>query len=168
MSETFDLQNFYNLWPRVKDAFAWDGSWRDIYVVGTNEKDWNRLLDELRKPHYRPRFIRGDEKQNEIPANFKSIRESSTITLIIAIDGVNFDTHFFKEENIEFNIDSRQINASSFPALCNFLVMLSKVTGKECLLTDENWINFTDVKPILKVNATKDLVILVDLARRAD
>jgi hypothetical protein len=59
----------------VKNAFAWDGSLRDIYVLDTNVQSWNHLLNEFRKPHYRPKCVKwSDEEGNEIP-DFESTKE---------------------------------------------------------------------------------------------
>jgi len=36
-------------WEGQRELFEWDGSWRDLYVLDTQLRDWQRLLDHLRQ-----------------------------------------------------------------------------------------------------------------------
>src|SRR5258708_6219038 len=47
----------HNMLKRTKDALYVDGSLRDIYILGTNKQDWQKLLSFLRTSSYPSEFI---------------------------------------------------------------------------------------------------------------
>ena len=163
MSKSIDIKNLPQLWASIKDAFEWDGSWRDIYILNTSSRDWDAVLAELKNESYNAKFFLGGEQQEHILSSYDSLKKSPNKPigmLSVDIEGVQYNAHFFTDEELEFDIDPRQVTETNFPQVCDFLVMLSRITGKECLLTDENWINFQHVPPILKINAAKNVATL--------
>jgi hypothetical protein len=48
-------------WDVVREEFAFDGSWRDIYVPGTDMAGWQRMLDGLRAARYDLTYVRDQE-----------------------------------------------------------------------------------------------------------
>jgi hypothetical protein len=46
--------------------------------------------------------------------------------------------HFFSEDEIEFDLDPRDMNAELLPLLLDFLTVLGKATNKLVVLTMEN------------------------------
>jgi hypothetical protein len=55
-------------WNAVREEFAFDGSWRDIYLLGTDMADWQRMLDGLRSTGYDLAYFR-DLQPSDLPAN---------------------------------------------------------------------------------------------------
>jgi hypothetical protein len=36
-------------WEAHRGLFEWEGSWRDLYILDTQLRDWQRLLDYFRE-----------------------------------------------------------------------------------------------------------------------
>jgi hypothetical protein len=67
----------------------------------------------------------------------------------IDASGILINCHFFSKEEIEFDIDPKDVTEQSdLDALCEFMRMVGKVVGKPTILTPEN---FQD-KPIILFN----------------
>ena len=59
-------------------------------------------------------------------------------TLYVPLGHTTLNCHFFTEEEIEFDLDPREMNASLLDPLLEFLEMLGSTTGKRIILTVEN------------------------------
>jgi len=55
-------------WKTVRHEFAFDGAWRDIFVLGTDIDGWQRMLDGLRSSHQDISYFRNSEPM-ELPEN---------------------------------------------------------------------------------------------------
>jgi hypothetical protein len=129
-------------WNAVRDEFAFDGSWRDIYVLGTDMASWQRMLDGLRAAGYDLAYFRADQP-SDLPAAaaqaFPSPAEPDR-RLSIRFAGVLANCHFFTPEEIEFDIDPREVQGQEqLDALFGFMRCLAEAVGKEAILTAENW-----------------------------
>src|SRR5262245_48900593 len=96
-------------WDAVRDEFAFDGSWRDIYVAGTNLADWQRVLDRLLKDGYDLAYFR-DHQPAKLPpaaADAFPLPDECDRLLSVRFAGVLANCHFFTPEEIEFDIDPR-------------------------------------------------------------
>ena len=129
-----------SLWRRLKHEFTWDGSLRDLYVERTDLEHWQALLEFLRERQYSVSYQRGG--QNEpVPvaaADVFADREKTHV-LSITVDGILLNSHFFSPEEIELDIDPREIHDNSrFATLCHFMCELSKCLRRDILLTHEN------------------------------
>ena len=128
-------------WETVRVEFVFDGSWRDIYVLGTNIATWERMLDGIRAKGYNLKYSR-DDRPAELPvhvAQVFAIRSESSPLLSVEFEGVLANCHFFAPGEIEFDIDPREVRGQErLDALIGFMHCLAEAVGKEALLTAEN------------------------------
>ncbi len=131
-------------WNVAKVAFEWDGSWRDIYLLATDEKDWQRLLAWLARSAYRLEFTTNGQPR-PLPQDTAEIfvaRSETMLLLRVDPEHLGLNCHFFGVEQIEFDLDPRDItDADRFGSLLEFMRGLSEVLGKEIRLTPENMEN---------------------------
>ncbi len=138
-------------WNLVSKSFVDDGSLRDIYVQNTSINDWDALLSGLK--NYQPQLkIEWDNQFGQWPDNASVIFDESNefvTTMKIDASGILINCHFFSKEEIEFDIDPKDVTEQSdLDALCEFMRMVGKVVEKPAILTPEN---FQD-KPIILFN----------------
>jgi hypothetical protein len=128
-------------WETVKQEFAFDGSWLDIYVFDADFQAWQRVLDELRHARYELVYHRAGAvtelptaAADAFPADGQADR-----MLSVRFAGVQANCHFFTHDEIEFDIDPREVQGQSqLDALLAFMRCLSDATGKDAVLTPEN------------------------------
>jgi len=128
-------------WQSVAHTFAWDGSWRDIYILDTSATDWDVVIKDLSETAGDFRlFAGGDIWVAALPsfADMLAMREQRGVTSRFSIAGIGIKCHFFAEDMIEFDLDPREVSELNWPTLCNFLFHLSQLTNKLCRLTEEN------------------------------
>ncbi len=128
-------------WDSVAEEFAFDGSWRDIYVSDTDLQAWQRVLDRLRQEAYKLVYHRAGNP-TELPAAaadaFPAKGEADRM-LSVYFAGVQANCHFFTRGEIEFYIDPREVQGQrQLDALLAFMRLLSDATGKDAVLTPEN------------------------------
>ncbi|MES2934214.1 MAG: hypothetical protein V4805_12095 [Pseudomonadota bacterium] len=129
-----------NFLPSIADVphlWSQDGSLRDVYFVNTTLAHWERFLAFVRNSTNQYSFD-GEEADlppiEEIFAN----REGRHI-LTVATSGVAIACHFFIPEEIELDIDPREIHGEDqHEAVLEFLASLSLAIGRPALLTPEN------------------------------
>jgi hypothetical protein len=127
-------------WSVQRQAFAWDGSWRDLYVLGAGELNWQRVLDLIREGPYRA------ELQSDLPAPLRwEAREllaagaSATRPLLhFWVGELLLACHFFDCDDIEFDLDAREVSEAQLAGLLDFMVRLGDVTASPVVLTEEN------------------------------
>jgi len=128
-------------WTSVSPEFEFDGSWRDIYVFGTSSADWTRLLRGLSQSSYALLYTRGGA-QMEVPLEAGAafpLAGGCDRLLRINVAGVQVNTHFFEESEIEFDIDPREVTGQRrFDELIGFMCWLAELLGKDVVLTPEN------------------------------
>src|SRR5215471_7307170 len=115
-------------WKAVQSKFLFDGSWRDIYVLGTDVAGWQRMLDGLRSADYDPRYFR-DNNPTELPARaedaFPNEREYCPL-LSVQFCGILANCHFFSFEEIEFDVDPWEVSGQAqLDALLEFMRCLA-------------------------------------------
>ncbi|MFF3024832.1 hypothetical protein ACFVRR_19620 [Gottfriedia sp. NPDC057948] len=125
-------------------VFFVDGSLRDIYVLDVNLDDWQKLIDWLRLSDWAIQFyIDGQENTNKI-TNVSKIfdeKKKKSVLMSININGVLINCHFFVEDEIEFDINPKEIiGLSEVSSVFEFMSKLSNVLGKEIILTEENFL----------------------------
>lgn len=128
-------------WESVKRAFEWDGSWRDVYVLNTSENDWNAVLEGLHCNYALSLFIDGELWTKALPtfSAILAMREHSGFTAKIDVSNITIKCHFFTEDQIEFDIDPREVQPENWPQFYDFLFYISRITKKFCRLTEENF-----------------------------
>jgi hypothetical protein len=128
-------------WETVCDEFAFDGSWRDIYAFGTTIADWQRMFDAIRSADYRLTYFRSD-KPIEMPTNARDafpLPDECDRRLSVWCGDVLANCHFFTVEEIEFDIDPREVKGQKeLNALFGFMRFLAQAAEKEVVLTAEN------------------------------
>lgn len=128
-------------WETVREEFAFDGSWRDIYVSGTTIADWQRMLTAIRSAGYRLTYFRADQP-TEMPTNAGDafpLPDECDRRLSVWFADVHANCHFFTVEEIEFDIDPRAVKGQEeLNALFGFMRCLAQATDKEVVLTAEN------------------------------
>jgi hypothetical protein len=128
-------------WEQCRSDFAWDGSWRDLYVRGASVKKWSSFLGALPSWPYRTEYRIGGEKAPLPPDAGQVFRakEKAASDLSIAVDAVVLNCHFFVEDELEFDLDPRQVDgAATFEALLGFMRRLGVLLEASVVLTPEN------------------------------
>jgi len=98
-------------WNQYREEFAWDGSRRDIYGLNTDFALWQRFLDFIRFSGYPYRFSLGGDPAS-LPEDVKGIFEAwkdRGPLLCIDVGGVTLSCHFFTQQEIEFDLDPREV-----------------------------------------------------------
>ena len=128
-------------WETVAEEFVFDGSWRDIYMLDTDIDAWQRVLDQLRRTEYDLVYRRGGdvcELPRSAPDAFP-VEGMADRYLSVKFADVLANCHFFTREEIEFDIDPREVNGQrQLDALLTFMRLLCDATDREVTLTPEN------------------------------
>jgi hypothetical protein len=124
-----------------KEALEWDGSLRDLYILNTTVDDWQSLIDFLLQSEY-PNTYTVNGEIAEFPSRVERVfetRNKATTLLSVRVDKVMLNCHFFCEEEIEFDLDPREItDKAHLRRLFEFMKRVGQVVGKDVLLTLEN------------------------------
>ncbi|XRG80772.1 hypothetical protein V5E38_10910 [Rossellomorea sp. GAMAL-10_SWC] len=126
----------------LDNVFFGDGSLRDIYILDANINDWQKLIDWLCLSDWAIEFyIDGQKNTNKIINVSKIFEEKKNKSVLMSIDinSVLVNCHFFVEDEIEFDINPKEIiglNEASY--VFEFMIKLSNIIGKEIILTEEN------------------------------
>jgi hypothetical protein len=127
-------------WARIGDFFAWDGSWLDLYVLGASLAEWNRIFTALRACEWKVEF-QNDGAERPLPESAAACfaREEHSAMLSIAVGGVSLNCHFFTPDEIEFDVDPREVDGqASLDSLAAFMDFVANATERTVLLTYEN------------------------------
>jgi hypothetical protein len=128
-------------WNQYQKEFEWDGSYCDLYILDTDLSHWQKVVDFLRVSEYRITF-KVDNQLAALPEDVAEIfhkRNETGVLLTIEVDGLFINCHFFTEDEIEFDLDPREI--SSEEKLSHLFLFMKKTGGhlqKEVRLTPEN------------------------------
>jgi hypothetical protein len=130
-------------WETWQRAVELDGSslW-DVYVLGTDRSDWQGLLDWLHESRIPLSFERGGVSEAaplDVGDAFAQQEYQDTCTMFIDPAGMRVNTHFFIEEEIELDIDPRDVRGGhDLARLQAFLTRIAGLLGKTVLITPEN------------------------------
>ena len=128
-------------WKNVQHLFEWDGSWRDLYVFDTDIQVWQQLLSALCVNCYTLHYSE-DGIPAPVPQQVElafARREQVSVLLAIVVGSLNINCHFFVPEQIEFDIDPREVNGEeAFAALLGFMWFVGQSLGRRVTLTPEN------------------------------
>ena len=104
-------------WKKLKDKiYFWDGSWRDIYIPNTTEKDWNKWINFVNE-NYQVDWYNGKAEADQNKIDFNVILEywngnhDLCSTAKIFIDKIQINAHFFDDQEIENDIDPREFKS---------------------------------------------------------
>jgi len=127
-------------WNQCQKEFEWDGSFRDIYVFGTNLKEWQKLLDFIRTGRYTFEY-KLDDNTVDLPKLAATIFESEDFRglLSVKVGNLLLNCHFFTTNEIEFDLDPREVEGEKeLSELFDFLRRLCWISNKQTVLTPEN------------------------------
>ncbi len=149
-------------WNDVKWIFEPDGTLIDIYVQEVSINDWEKLIDYLNENFQLNYGISDDqESQEQIDKEYaiKYLQDESgekeSKSVSIDLGGITANCHFFLPDQIEFDLDPKEIKSSKdFEKVESFMKSISKTLKNQVTLTGENNIEF----PLIKVDLTKDIV----------
>jgi hypothetical protein len=126
-------------WEECKSDFAWDGSLCDVYITPATLSDWELVYSMLRAWPRALFTVDGDTKP--APATVRevlSLRDTASLMLQVTVGRVTVNTHFFCEDEIEFDIDPRELaSQTDFDALLSFMRQLGDTVRRHVLLTPE-------------------------------
>jgi hypothetical protein len=127
---------------KYDNVWYWDGSLRDIYILGVTASHWQQVVDWLHTNPYPIEFYIDNERA-PLPRDVSSIFERANEVrafLEIDVESVFIHCHFFWHKEIEFDIDPRQVDSEQKErGITDFMVALGKLLNKEVILTLENW-----------------------------
>lgn len=132
-------------WSDVNWIFEPEGSLRDIYIKNVRAEDWIVLIDHLNQNYVVKFGSYGENKIiNKIDKEYilqyfsDQTAEMETKSASIFIDKIMINLHFFSDEEIEFDIDPKEINSNSdLEAIIQFMNNMSQILKKEVILTGE-------------------------------
>ena len=127
-------------WERCKEDFRWDGSLRDIYVTPATLDDWRTVYPFLRDCPGAEYAVDGVVQDPPVKVEHAfAIRSSASPILRIRVGGILVVCHFFSDDQIECDIDPREITSQpDLDALLGFMRRLGDTVRKPVLLTPEN------------------------------
>lgn len=129
-------------WEICKQDFDWDldGSWRDIYVLSTTLDDWRSLYYLLRQNYPLEYFI--DSSPKALPNTIEEImatHKEAAPFIRFRVESILVCCHFFFPDEIEFDIDPREITSQeSLNRLLGFMRQVGNTISKRVILTPEN------------------------------
>jgi hypothetical protein len=119
------------------DLWECDGSLRDVYIQETEMSDWDALFELVARYPCTYSFD-GTRKEPPHPSRVFQDRSGGHL-LTIQVGSASINCHFFISEEIELDIDPRQIaDESTHELVMNFLAELSTRIGKDLAITPEN------------------------------
>jgi len=149
-------------WTNCSDIFHRDGSLRDLYVLNTTAKDWQVLLSYLVGSEYKLKYTR-DGNEELIPNDVESLLMDKAYAhnLEIDINRIKVNCHFFSEEEIELDVDPKEVTSqSNLNAIVEFMSNVGAALQKDVTLTEENsqdyvWLKyFADIAQIKRIEST--------------
>jgi hypothetical protein len=128
------------IWEDYKIEFEPDGSLRDIYIKDVELSDWQAFIDFLRRTDANLEyFVEGEPA--ELPQSIAEvvISQDHPYLLTIGLDGLTVNCHFFIPEEIELNIDPREIDSEAkAKVVFRLMSTVGRALNKQVILTPEN------------------------------
>lgn len=126
-------------WQDVRQLFRWDGSWRDIYISNADAGLCQRVIDAVCSRYIT--LYNEDGEQKPFPQSITTVvarREEVTPCLFIYVEGIRINFHFFMPDEIEFDIDPREVDSEEkFVALTEFMRYIGQESERDVVLTPE-------------------------------
>jgi hypothetical protein len=144
----------------LDQIFENDGSYRDLYVHKIELKDWEKII-QLIKTNFKYKFLKDGDDINFETYDAASIfreRKDCGFTLSVDFKGIIINSHFFDEEEIEFDIYSREIDSiKKRNAVFEFMRFIAISINRSVSITPEN----SPESPYLEVSPEGEITILV-------
>ena len=143
-------------WDNIKWIFKPDGALRDIYIHEVSLKDWEKVIDLINEKHHVAYGTTGECREyQKIDKNHVieyltgkvNREEEESKSASITLGEIIVNCHFFLEDQIEFDITPAEVNSiEDYELIESFMSDLSRLTGNQIILTDENCPTFALVK----------------------
>ena len=127
-------------WDTCKEDFRWDGSLRDIYITPATLGEWRALYPLLRDFPKVEYSVDGliQAPPTSVEQVF-AVRPSAHPMLRVKVGRKLIVFHFFSDEEIECDVDPREISSQSdLDALLGFVQQMGDMTHKRVVITPEN------------------------------
>jgi hypothetical protein len=127
-------------WADVAALFKFDGSWLDIYGPDNDAATWAQFLRALPGWRWRYRYTQTGDP-SELPAGLVQFAEhfARGPLLQIQVGRVALNCHFFAEDQIELDLDPREVEGEAdLRELLAFITCLSATLAGPVVLTPEN------------------------------
>lgn len=128
------------LWDTCRRDFEPDGALRDIYVQDTTVEHWCSLYNVLRATYRIEYSI--DSTPQPLPASADEAleaRSTSSPMVCFRIGSAMVNCHFFTTNEIEMDIDPREIaSQTALDELLGFLRLVGDTLGRPVILSYEN------------------------------
>ncbi|WP_158825545.1 hypothetical protein [Mucilaginibacter lacusdianchii] len=133
-------------WSKLKKQLYFeDGSFRDIYILNTNESDWKKWVQYVNE-NYTVEFFdsRKDCSQTEIQFNviqelWRAAPPDFSCNAVVTVGKTTVCTYFFSENEIENDIlPSEFTSLDDHLALVKYMQDISTILGKSMVLSIEN------------------------------
>ncbi len=146
------------VWNDVAHYFEVDGSLLDAYVVGVSMADWQHVIDVVRAQSWSLDYT-VDSSSLPLPEQVSDIfatrGQASTTLHIRPTPDILVNTHFFSDDEIEFDFDRRELQGQDqLDVLCSFLRTIGSRLNKPIVITPEN----TPHQPLLTYTPAGDRV----------
>lgn len=148
-------------WNDIKWIFEPDGSLIDIYVQDVSIDDWEKLIDLLNSRYSLRVTIPGSEtvlnqidKEHAVQYLTDKSGETKSISVMIDLNKVSLNCHFFLPDQIEMDIDPNEVNSiRDFQTIEKFMEEVSRVLNNQVTLAGEN----TPIFPLAKIDYHKGI-----------
>lgn len=137
-------------WNDIKWIFEPDGSLRDIYVQEVSLIDWIQLIDFL-NDSYTLNYDSSNRIDKVDVVNYLKDEsgEMESKSVYINLEGITIACHFFLIDQIEFDIDPKEIKSlNDYKKVEAFMNSVSKILSNQVTLTGENSPKF----PLIKID----------------
>lgn len=125
-------------------VFYIDGSLRDIYIKDVSIGDWQTLLDYLQTNNFDVEFYSEGEIVKNLFYDAEKIFNlrysgEGVPWMTVRLDKVKVNCYFFDDNEIEFDIDPKEItDLYSVNLISEFMIKLANILNKEVILTPES------------------------------
>ncbi|MCB9305262.1 MAG: hypothetical protein H6565_01565 [Lewinellaceae bacterium] len=142
-------------WQDIKWIFEPDGALRDIYVQEVSLNDWKKIIDLINKG-YKVNYSGTNQINKSYVVEYLTDEtgEIESKSASIFLGEIRLNCHFFLEDQIEFDVDPKEVNSlEDFELIENFMVDVSKSIDNQITLTDENNPKF----PLVKIDSNRGI-----------
>ena len=142
-------------WKDIKWIFEPDGSLIDLYVQEVSLDDWTNVI-HLINQKYKVKY--GDTNQIDTKYTIDYLTdetgEMESKSASINLDKIQVNCHFFLGDQIEFDLDPKEINSiEDFELVEKFMLEISKSVDNQITLTYENDTKF----PLIKIDSNREV-----------
>jgi hypothetical protein len=129
---------------KLSEFWVPDGSLREVYFTDTSLEDWVNFIRFIQG--FQHQYSYDHEAQPVWPVEQIFANREAPHLLSINIGGIFINCHFFIAEEIELDIDPREVTGpAQHHAILEFIAAMAKALQRSAVLTREN----EEVRPFL-------------------